>query len=179
MDILCVTGMPGCGKGEFLTIAEKKSFKIVRMGDVVRDHARKLGLDSSDQSVGGLADKERREKGMDIWAVRTIPLMKNGPIVVDGVRNKEEVEAFEREFGEVVKVVAIHSSQETRFERIRRRRRGDDAVFQEQFKERDRRELGWGIGEVIAMADYMIVNESSLGEFRTKVEEFLREEFGL
>jgi dephospho-CoA kinase len=42
-----------------------------------------------------------------------------------------------------------------------------------KFIQRDERELGWGIGEVIAMADLMIINEGSIDEFREKVEEIL------
>jgi dephospho-CoA kinase len=55
------------------------------------------------------------------------------------------------------------------------RDRTDAPENQEQFSERDRRELGWGLGSLIALADRMIVNEGTLGEFKEKVEELLRE----
>ncbi len=37
--IVCVTGMPGCGKEEVARIAERMGFSVVRMGDVVREEA--------------------------------------------------------------------------------------------------------------------------------------------
>ncbi|RLE50386.1 MAG: dephospho-CoA kinase, partial [Candidatus Methanomethylicota archaeon] len=42
-----------------------------------------------------------------------------------------------------------------------------------EFHERDFRELKVGIGNVIALADYMIVNEVSIGEFKRKAGELL------
>ena len=42
-------------------------------------------------------------------------------------------------------------------------------------KERERRELSWGLGSVIAMADVIIVNEGNLEEFREKIRQLLKE----
>jgi hypothetical protein len=35
--VICLTGMPGCGKEEFVRVAQDLSLPIVRMGDVVRE----------------------------------------------------------------------------------------------------------------------------------------------
>ena len=37
------------------------------------------------------------------------------------------------------------------------------------FDERDNRELGWGLGNVIALSDILIINNSDLDSFREKV----------
>jgi dephospho-CoA kinase len=63
-------------------------------------------------------------------------------------------------------VVAVHASPKTRYERMLKRRRTDDAGSIEAFRARDLRELGWGLGDVIATADVMLVNESSLEALR-------------
>jgi len=42
----------------------------------------------------------------------------------------------------------------------------DDAVTIEAVRARDLRELSWGLGDVVATADIMLVNESSLDQFR-------------
>ncbi len=44
----------------------------------------------------------------------------------------------------------------------------------EEFREREKKELSWGLGNVIAMADIVIINEGSLEEFKEKVREILR-----
>jgi dephospho-CoA kinase len=73
---------------------------------------------------------------------------------------------FRRAFGDELTVVAVHASPKTRYERMLKRRRTDDAGSIEAFQARDLRELGWGLGDVIATADVMLVNESSLEALR-------------
>lgn len=164
--VICVTGMPGCGKEEFVQAAQERGLPVIRMGDIVRAEAERRGVRFSDETVGGMAHEERVKHGFGIWAGRTIPHVKQETSVIDGIRGREELEVFRREFGDRLVVVAIHASPRTRFERIRRRARGDDAVTWEEFVRRDDRELGWGLGEVIAVADHMIVNEGGLEAMR-------------
>ncbi|EQD68831.1 Dephospho-CoA kinase, partial [mine drainage metagenome] len=52
------------------------------------------------------------------------------------------------------------------YERMSTRGRGDDGVGLQDFFDRDRRELKWGIGNAFALADGMLINEGSLDEFR-------------
>jgi len=84
------------------------------------------------------------------------------------------VEKFREEFGDAFKLVSVWSSQATRFSRISRRRREDDAQGWEEFLKKDRRELSWGLGEAIALSDYLIVNEGTLEELREEAEEIFR-----
>ncbi len=174
--LICVVGMPGAGKGEFVRVAREEGVPVVVMGDAVRREARRRGLD-----VGETARRLREERGMDAVARLVADevereLRRVGVVVVDGVRNPEEIEYFKSRFGEEsVVIVAIHASPDTRFERLRERGREDDPETRREFEERDERELGFGIGEVISRADVMIVNERiSLGEFREKCRSVLR-----
>ena len=158
--------MPGCGKEEVLAVAQALGFSIVRMGDVVREEVRRRGLPITDTAVGGLAHAERQAHGFGIWAERTIPRIRGDHVLVDGLRGRSELEVFRRAFGDDLIVVAVHASPRTRYERMLRRRRTDDAGSIEAFQARDLRELGWGLGDVIATADVMLVNESSLDALR-------------
>jgi dephospho-CoA kinase len=56
-------------------------------------------------------------------------------------------------------------------------RRGRDDAPREwvEFADRDTREISWGIAEVIALADIMLVNESTLEDFREVVNETMRD----
>jgi len=173
MKILVTTGMPGAGKEEFLKICQARGTKVVRMGDVVRAKAREFGLDSSDSSVGTLANDERKRFGMDVWAKRTIPFVGGDLVVIDGTRGPDEIRAFKNAFGEDLKVVAIHSSQKTRFARLKGRGRPDSPETMEEFEARERRELAWGLGEVIALADHMVVNEGTLADLKREVNALL------
>jgi dephospho-CoA kinase len=173
MKILVTTGMPGSGKEEFLKICQARGAKIVRMGDIVREKAKEFGLEPSDASVGTLANEERKRYGMDIWAKRTIPFVGGDFVVIDGTRGLDEVQAFKHAFGDDLKTVAIHTSARTRFERLQARSRPDQPATRAELDQRDRRELEWGLGDAIALADQVIVNESTIGALKESVDALL------
>ena len=164
--VICVTGMPGCGKEEFVRVAAERGLAVVRMGDVVREEAKRRDLKFSDDSVGGMAHEERVRHGFGVWAERTVSFIQDKATVIDGIRGREEVEVYRRTWGDRLVVVAIHASPATRYARIRKRRRGDDVLSKEEFQRREERELGWGLAEVIATADHLIVNEGDLAYMR-------------
>ncbi len=172
-------------------MAQELGFSIVRMGDVVREEAQRRGLPITDAAVGGLAHAERQAHGYGVWAERTLPRIRGERILVDGLRGRAELDVFRKAFGDHLTVLAIHASPTTRYQRMMKRRRTDDAPGYERyqrmmkrrrtddapgyeaFRARDIRELGWGLGEVIAIADVMLVNEGSLEEFRRQAREAL------
>ena len=178
MKILVTTGMPGSGKEEFLKICEARGAKIVRMGDIVREKAKEFGLDLSDTSVGTLANDERKRYGMDIWAKRTIPYVGGELVVIDGTRGPDEIKAFRNAFGEDLKVIAVHTSPKVRYERLKARGRPDSPMTWDEFEHREQRELAWGLGQAIAQAEFMVVNESTLDDLKRSVNKLLDQIIG-
>ncbi|HLG37065.1 MAG TPA: dephospho-CoA kinase, partial [Nitrososphaera sp.] len=57
-----------------------------------------------------------------------------------------------------VKLLAIHASQNTRFEHLLDRSRSDVPANSDEFAGRDKRELSVGISEAIALADETLSN---------------------
>ena len=161
-----------------MKICSARGAKIVRMGDIVREKAKEFGLDLSDTSVGTLANEERKRYGMDVWAKRTIPYVGGELVVIDGTRGPDEIKAFKNAFGEDLKVIAIHTSPKTRFERLKARGRPDSPLTWEAVEHREQRELAWGLGQAIAQAEHMVVNESSLADLKKSVEKLLDEMIG-
>ncbi len=175
MRVICVTGMPAAGKEEFQTVAAELGYAVVRMGDVVRDEARRRGLPITDAAVGGMAHEERSLHGPGIWAERTVRRVHGPRVLIDGLRSLVERDVFRAAFGEDLIVFGIEASQETRWERVQRRQRADDAKTFDEFRRRDERERGWGLDEVVATADVRIVNEGPLDAFYDRVRRKLRE----
>lgn len=173
LKILVTTGMPGSGKEEFLKCCADRGAKVIRMGDVVREKAKEFGLDHSDKNLGGLANEERKKFGMDIWAKRVIPLVGGDLVVIDGTRGPDEIKAFKTAFGANLMTVAIHTSPKTRFERLKARARSDSPTKLSEFEIRDRRELEWGLGDAIALADHMVINESTREDLKVQVDRLM------
>jgi dephospho-CoA kinase len=173
MQVIVVTGMPGAGKEEFVQVARLLGYDVVRMGDVVRAEAKKQGITDTDKGIGGFADQERRLNGFDIWAKRSVPHVQSERTIIDGSRGLDELEVFRQAFGKGVLLVAIHSSPASRFLRLKKRGRPDAPASWSEFEVRDKRELGWGLGNLLAMADMMILNDGEIDEFKAKVTAFL------
>ena len=94
--------------------------------------------------------------------------------MIDGCRSMDEVRAY-RNITDDVHIVGIFASPATRYDRLVKRGREDAPKNIEEFHERDNRELGWGLGETIALADVMIINESSLDDFKDNVRKLMEE----
>jgi dephospho-CoA kinase len=172
--ILSVTGMPGSGKDEFIKVAKKFGFYDYHMGNTVRNYAMTNKIVLSDSEIGKFASGEREKHGMDIWARRTYDMINHHRLVViDGIRNYEEVEYFATNMTNF-SIVAIFANRFTRLQRILKRNRPDDIQNMEGLIARDNRELTWGIGKVIALSDYMIVNDATLEDFREKSSNLIR-----
>ena len=175
MKILAFTGMPCSGKSVAVQIAKERNTPVIRMGDAVWGETKDQGLALNDKNVGFVANDMREKHGKDIWAQKTIEkiklLHKTDNLVIDGIRNREEIDFFKKELGSDFVVIAIHASDETRKKRVLARGRKDDSKEIKDIEERDRRELGWGLGDVIKNADIKIVNEGNLGEFHKAIAE--------
>jgi len=177
MKIIAFTGMPFSGKSEAVKIAFGQGYPVVRMGDMVWNETKKRNLELNDRNVGMIANTMRDEFGMDIWAQKTVKkilMMKDTEtVVVDGIRNREEIEYFKRHLGDDFALVAVQASDVKRMKRGLDRGREDDNRCVEDISERDRRELAWGLGDVIASADIVISNEESLDLFCKQVKNVL------
>lgn len=172
--MIIVTGMPGSGKDEFVQVAKSLGYLDVHMGDTVKKFAADNNIPLNDKEIGAFATGERRKEGMGIWAKRTgMAISDPSRTIVDGLRNIEELEYFRDNFPDVI-VVAIYTNREERLRRILLRHRIDDVKSDRELDNRDDRELGWGIGRTISLADHMIVNDGTLDEFKDRSREFLK-----
>ncbi len=165
MKILVVAGMPGAGKEELLKVARSMGYSFIRMGDVVREAYASSGAEAEGLSVGEFAARERELHGADVWAKRSIEQMSGELFLVDGCRSMNEVRSF-RGLSDDVYIIAIHTARSERFRRLVSRDREDAPHNEAEFDERDQREIGWGIAEVIALSEYLIVNNADLETFR-------------
>lgn len=163
--VIAIVGMPGSGKSLVSKIAASRGIPILVGGDIIREETEKRGLAPTPENMGDVMLALRGEEGLAVVAEKLIPKIASSSspvVVVEGVRSIAEVDALKKEH--TVAIVAVHASPRTRYERLIRRGRSDDPKNWDEFVERDSRELGVGIGSVIALAEEMLVNEASTDE---------------
>ena len=177
MQVIGTVGLAGSGKGEFATVAEELGVPVVTMGDVIRAECRDRGLDPAEHH-GEVATELREENGPAAIAEASLPhieaaLEDADTVLVDGIRSDVEVDVFEERFGDDFSLVSIEAPFELRRERVTDRGRDRVDGDGEGLRERDERELGFGLGEAMDRADVTVENTGTLEAFRTRVREVL------
>ncbi len=173
--VVGVAGMAGSGKSLVVNAALQSGYEVVVMGDEVREEAKRRGMNPTPENFGKIMLELRKKEGEAAIAKRCIPKIEmtaRQKVVVDGIRSLSEVEEFRNRFPRF-SLIAVHSSPETRFKRIYKRHRSDDPKDWRIFHERDMRELSVGLGNAIAMAEHILVNEGPLEPAREKAREVL------
>ncbi|MEM2535977.1 MAG: AAA family ATPase [Candidatus Hadarchaeales archaeon] len=179
LKVVGLVGLQGAGKTEVAKVALSLGIPCIRMGEVVLTEIRRRGLEINEENVGKVANELREKGGKGIVARLCLPLIReklveNGMVVVDGIRAMEEVEELRKAFGKDVVIVGIWASPSLRYSRIASRRREDDAEDYEGFIRKEKRELEWGVGNALSLADFLLINEGTLEELREKAMEFFR-----
>jgi dephospho-CoA kinase len=176
--IVCLTGMPGAGKSSVASFLKEKGFAVVTMGDVVREEAKRQGLEPTDINLGKMMLKLRQDLGPG--AVGHMVLQKlardgsSSNVVIDGIRSIAEVEVLKK-VGHV-RLLAIHASQDTRFKHLKERGRADAPSDGNEFVGRDKRELSVGVSEAIALANDMISNNDlTLEQLKLRAYDIVKE----
>jgi len=178
MTVIGIVGLPGSGKSEAAAVAGSEGVPVVTMGDVIRAECRDRGLDPATYH-GEVATALREENGPDAIAARSLPLVEerladNGTVLVDGIRSDVEVGRFREAFGDAFRLVEVDAPRSLRAERLDLRDRDAGAdEGGESLAERDERELGFGMGEAMEMADLTVDNTGTLEEFHAAVRALL------
>ncbi len=158
--VLILSGMPGAGKTTVSHFLKSNGSYIVSMGDIIRENAIELGYGQDRDGQAATMRVLREKEGPDIVAKITMESVeKKGAnlTIIDGMRSLEERDYFASRTH--MRVLALHASPPRRFALLSSRGRDDDPKDFKVFEERDRNELKLGLGNVIALADYMIINE--------------------
>ncbi|MCJ7515667.1 MAG: AAA family ATPase [Dehalococcoidia bacterium] len=176
MQVVSIVGMAGSGKSEVARIFEKNGFKKVRFGDITDEEIRKRGLELNEENERNVRQQLRQEHGMAAYAELNLPRidawLKSSNVVVDGLYSWEEYTLLKSRYGDNFRVVAVQASPGTRYKRLGKRQ--VRPLTAEEAASRDVAELeNTNKGGPIAMADFAIINESSLKYLENETEKVL------
>ncbi|MFW9818337.1 MAG: AAA family ATPase [Candidatus Thorarchaeota archaeon] len=168
MKVIAICGLPGSGKTTAIGAIEDLGI-IVTMGDVVRNEVKIRNLEPSAINIGKIAKELREKSGPAIIAEKCVELIKkkNEEIVfVDGVRSISEIKIFRKYW--TFPIIAIIVDEKKRFRHLLERNRSDDPKSLEDLRERDKREIEFGLDKVLEIAEYRIYNNSSIEDLKKK-----------
>lgn len=178
--------MPGSGKSIVADELVKKGFGYVRFGQVVVDKVVESGLEVNADNEKIIREKLRKELGMGAIALLTMPkidqLLDESSVAADGLYSWTEYKILKEKYGNLMYVVAVFSPPELRYKRLESRVEVNDnrnrfrPISRNDSKKRDYAEIeNIEKGGPIAMADFTIVNTSTISEAIKKLNKFLAE----
>ena len=176
MMVVSIVGMAGSGKSEVSRLFEENGFISIRFGDLTDEEVEKRGLELNEENERYIRELLREEHGMSAYAKLNLPridsALKHSNVVIDGLYSWEEYTFLKDYYGENLCLVAVWSSPETRYNRLTGRL--NRRLTLAESSSRDRAEIeNLNKGGPIAMADFTIVNESSLEELRKEAERII------
>jgi dephospho-CoA kinase len=171
--VIGLTGPNSSGKGVTADwLRERHGYRPHSLSDVLREEARRRGLEPVRGVLIPLGNELRRERGAGALAELVLPQLVP-PALVDSIRNPEEVAVLRRVPGFVL--VAIDAPIELRFTRSLERRRPGDPETVDDFRGREEQEntsdpAAQQLRATSALADVHLSNEGSLDDLRRQVD---------
>lgn len=176
--IIGLTGKNGSGKGEVANFLKERGFHYLSLSDVIRDYLRKKKKPLTRNALVASGNRLRAEEGSGVLAEKVLSRMEiDKNYVVDSIRHPMEVKTLRRRKDFVL--LRVDASQKTRFNRLRRRGREKDPKTLREFLRLERLEAKSHVKEdqqlhqTLRMADRVVRNDSSLGDFDTKLRKLL------
>ena len=173
MKVISIVGMAGSGKSEVARVFENNGFVKIRFGDITDKEISERGLELNEVNERYIRQQLRKEHGMSAYAKLSLSridyLLKSEDVVVDGLYSWEEYTLMKSRYGADFYVVAVWSSPEKRYERLMIRQVRPLTV--EEAVSRDIVEIeDTNKGGPIAMANFFIINGSSLEDLEKQTE---------
>jgi len=174
--VVAIVGMAGSGKSEVSQIFEDHGYTKIRFGDITDEAMKKQGLPRNETSERLCRESLRKEFGMAAYAILNQPridqALKQFNVVADGLYSWEEFLSFKEHYGRQFFVLAVSASPQTRYARLLCRT--IRPLNDQEAVSRDRSEIeNLNKAGPIAMADFTILNESTLENLQHQAEKIL------
>ena len=200
MRFVGVTGLPGAGKGVFIELlrprlAEKGvETRYYSLSDELRAEARGRGQAVERPVLRRIANELRRDEGAGVLSLLVVKKLRSDlqslpestrlVVIIDAIRNPQEVRALRRELGEQFVLTAVEAPLEVLVERIAARARFDEPAEIVKQKEAARQMIlgesgenepvhGHNIAQCVEMADWRIDNSRSLDALSEAIGDFI------
>lgn len=175
--IIGITGTDGSGKGTVVDyLVVEKGFTHYSARAIWIEEINRRGIETTRANMRIVANEMRAEHGNDFlitYYFRKIYEEGTQNAIIESIRAVDEAITLKKNGGILI---AVDADQKLRYERVKERRSESDTVSFEQFVAHEALESddpdphGMQKSKVIAMADYVITNNGTLGELHEKIE---------
>jgi len=178
MKVVSIVGMAGAGKSEVARVFEENGFTRLRFGDITDEEVARRGLELNEANERYIRELLRQEQGMAAYAKLNLPridaTLKHLDVVIDGLYSWEEYTLLRSYYGDKLLIVAVLAAPGIRHQRLGNR--ATRGLTPAEAASRDQEEIeDINKGGPIAMADFNIINESSLENLRKETERVIAE----
>jgi dephospho-CoA kinase len=174
--IIAVVGLPGAGKTEVTKFFVEKGFQKIYFGDITFEEMKRRNLEINEANERMIREEIRKKHGMAAYAILNLPKIRKafeqGNVVLESLYSWDEYKTIKNEFGDAFRVIAVYAPPEMRYARLKNRK--IRPFNPEEAKSRDYAQIeNLAIAGPITMADYTIVNISTLEELQSATEKIL------
>lgn len=173
--IIAIVGMCGSGKSVATEHFETLGFQKVYFGGVAMDKLKEENIEITPENEKNIRESLRKEYGMGAFAILLLPKIEEcvriGNVVLDGLYSWDEYKILKDKFAEDLIVLAIVEDKIKRYERLEKRK--IRPLDNSEAKNRDVAEIeNCAKGGPIAFADYYILNNGSIEEYKEDLRKF-------
>lgn len=171
--IIGACGPFASGKDTVADYLVTKGFYKISSGDILREQARDLGIETTRENLQDLGTKMKAEQGGAIL----IKLGLKDPTldtVIVGLRHPDEIK-YLRQFDDFY-LINVTADRRTRYQRaVGRNKLGDNISSYEEFIAGEQRELsqpsgGQMLTQTMALADEVIENDHEVDQLKSKID---------
>ncbi len=180
--IIGITGSLAAGKGVVSKILKKRGFVYISLSNEIRQIAKNKGIELTRKNLQDLGNHLRETEGANYLAkiaVKKINEKEYTKVIIEGIRNPAEINELKKIKNFLL--ISIDAPKELRFKRIYERNRENDPKTFEEFLKVDDRDKGLGeketgqeVAKCMSMADFILINDSSLEEIEDKIKNLLK-----
>jgi dCMP deaminase len=175
------TGPNASGKGEAIKyLVENKKFTAFSLSDVLREEAKKRGLEATRDNLIAIGNELRAKDGPGVLAKMAVAKITNMPqAVIDSIRNPFEIEELKKSLKNF-RLIGVNADVKIRFQRASKRGRPGDGGTLEEFmkkeeKENSSDEKAQQLNKCLEQADIRIDNSGEVYDLKKKLDKILLE----
>lgn len=173
--LIGLTGKLAAWKGQVIKFLQQKGYQHITFSNLIKEEVLVRGLELSRYNLNQIWTEIRNKEWQGAWATRIINMIDpEQDYVLDGIRTLGEIQEL-RKFWKFV-LIGIDADERLRYERVVSRQRETDQKTWEWFLEMDKLDLaaedpnGTQVLKCMAVADFTVINNSTIEEFRNKIE---------